>query len=102
VKIDINSYISEDEKKEIAKGVYIEKCKEFFKEEKDIHRILSNTAYNAVDFMIKTINDNKPKIKEIIENNIEKQVLVDLKENLNEYIIDSVQELFKESTPNEN
>lgn len=53
-----------------------------------------NSAYKHLQACIE---DQFPKIKQVVESQIEPQTISNLKEDLNEKIIESVQDLFRES-----
>ncbi|NCQ52055.1 hypothetical protein GW796_09205 [archaeon] len=143
IEINIDDYLSEDEKKYAVTTAFKELVKSNFKRETDLTRILSNTAYeivhktvddilgestksiiakevkrivqdkstlkhsifkkpdawdrepnNAYKFLQKCIEEQFSVIKQIVQENIEKETLSLLKENLNDYIVEAVQDLF--------
>lgn len=143
MKLDIDQYISEEEKSKIAVEVFKNQVRHYFKEEADVKRILSNISYDIVykmvdesldsdmtDFMAKKVKEtieelspftlfkkpdawdkesnaaynhlqecvaeNFPLIKKIVDENVEKTTLEELKENINNYIREAIERLYSE------
>ena len=146
IDVDIESYLSGDDIKAAIISSIKEETKKFFKTEKDIERIISNSAFSAISsvsdefldgktkelieqkvndvisdlssftvfkqpsawdrepnnmhkFLQTTIESKKELIDEIITKNIEAVVVDKLKDDINEFIIESVQRLFIGKAP---
>lgn len=74
IVIDIDEYLSENERKEIAKEAFKDACIGKFKDESEVKRIISNSAYDIVydlvdkQFDIKLETILKDKVHEIVTN----------------------------------
>ncbi len=78
LEINIDDYITEEEKKQIAKEAFKEACKLRFKDEDTVKRIIANSAYDIVYRMV----DESFNIE--LEYFLQDRV-IELVKNLNEY-----------------
>ena len=143
MEINFSDYLTEEEQKEIVKECFKDQCKESFKNEKNLQRIIFNQAYNIVwkmvdevfdnslenllkekvkiiieglseftifkkpdawdrepnnayNFLQKCIEENFSRIKQIVDENIDKETLKELKIDINDRISECVSAIYKE------
>ena len=63
MNIDISTYLSEDEQKQIARDAFFDACRDHFRDEKSVTRILSNMSfYHIREIVDDIIPDYEDKI----------------------------------------